>query len=50
MREKNEDGLFPPKFKIPHSPNCSLTIAEHKAAWQHLDKNPKSFSKYLYGD
>ena len=25
-------------FQSPHSPNCSLTIAEHKAAWQHLNK------------
>ena len=32
MKRKNEDDLF------PHSPNCSLTIAEHKAAWQHLNK------------
>ena len=30
-------------FQSPYSPNCSLTIAEHNAAWQHLDKNP-SFS------
>ena len=31
--------IYFPKFQSPHSPNCSLTIAEHNAAWQHLDKN-----------